>query len=234
MKRLSYLSLLFAAVLITSCECVEDPGPLQESSKDYAVFDFDQLEIGDGFNIDVEQGDHYRVNIRGDQRNINDIDVDKSGSTLIIRYDDYAERKHQTYITITMPDLRSAHFSGGSVSTVADFNSEGELDFYLSGGSVAQLSAGYRSINLTISGGSLLRLHGLGDELRGNISGASQLAAIDFPVAVADLNLSGASNAKLKVADELTVTATGASVVYYSGSPVIHKDVSGGSAVLEY
>lgn len=234
MKSLPYLSVAFVTALLVSCTCVEDPGPLMEDTQDYALFDFDQLEIGDGFNIEVQQGENYEVSVRGDERNLRDLDVYKSGSTLVMKYEENSGRKHQSYITITMPALRSVHFSGGSVSSISGFNSEETLNFYLSGGSVAQLSVGYRELNLTLSGGSVMRLNGLGDKLHGNISGASELHAADFPVAEALLNLSGASNGKVKVADELTVTATGASVLYYSGNPVLHRDISQGSAVLEY
>jgi hypothetical protein len=234
MKSLPYLSIALATVLLVSCTCVEDPGPLMEDTEEYALFDFDQLEIGDGFNIEVQQGETYEIRVRGDERNLKDLEVYKSGGTLVMKYEEYSGRKHQSYITITMPNLKSVYFSGGSVSSISGFNSEETLDFYLSGGSVAQLSVGYRAVNLTLSGGSVLRLNGLGDELRGNISGASELHAVDFPVAEASINLSGASNGKVKVADELTVTATGASVLYYSGNPVLHRDISGGSAVMEY
>jgi len=76
-----------------------------------------------------------------------------------------------------------------------------------------------------------LKMHGLGDYLHADISGASLLSAFDFPVRAADLNLSGASNARVTVSDHLKVTASGASSVLYRGNPVVDKTVSGESSV---
>src|SRR5688572_8325313 len=87
--------------LLTSCHN-EDPGPLQEVHKDYSLIDFDRLEMGSAFNIEVEQGNEFRVRVEGDRRNIDDLEVYKSGSTLIIEFEDDANRHHDTYINITM------------------------------------------------------------------------------------------------------------------------------------
>jgi hypothetical protein len=220
----------FAVVLLAACDS-EDPGPLQDMSKSYSVLDFDRLEMGSGFNIRVEQSNNFEVRVEGDRRNINDLEVFKSGSTLVIRYDENEDRNHQTYITIKMPVLRGFNFSGGSVSVVSDFESDEELDLVLSGGSVCQLDAGYREVNAVVSGGSVLKLHGLGDEITADISGASTLSGFDFPVREANLTLSGASVSRVTVSDDLYVNASGASRISYRGSPSLHTNLSGGSVI---
>jgi hypothetical protein len=224
-----FAALVACAVLI-SCE-TEDPGPLQEVTEEYALLDFDQIEMGNGFNIRVEESNTFLVKAEGDRRNINDLEVFKSGSTLIIRYDENSERNHQTYLTIQMPALRKANLSGGSVSVISGFESDGSLDFILSGGSVAQLDAGYRRLDLIVSGGSKLKLYGLGDELAADISGASSLSGFDYPVRQAEVVASGASTAGVTVSDNLTVNATGASIITYRGNPEVDNTISGGSAV---
>lgn len=229
---LTVLLVVPSLLLISSCD-TEDPGPLQEETKEYSIIDFDQLEMGSGFNIRVEESNTYGIRVEGDRRNIHDLEVFKSGSTLIIEYDENSERHHQTFITIRMPALRKVNFSGGSVSVVAGFESDETLDFILSGGSVCQLDAGYKTIDLTISGGSVMKLHGLGDELRADVSGASTLSAFDFPVRMADLVMTGASAARLTVSDNLTVNASGARQITYRGNPQVEQTTSGGSAVVK-
>ena len=187
--------------------------------------------MGSGFNITVEQGNTFLIRAEGDRRNINDLDVYKSGNTLVIEYDEQQDRKHQTYITIQLPVLRSVIFSGGSVSVISGFESDEDLDVHLSGGSLAQLDAGYKDLNVVLSGGSTLKMHGLGDYLSADISGASLLSGFDYPVRHADVNLSGASSARLTVSDHLKVTASGASSVLYRGNPLITKTLSGESSV---
>ena len=227
---LTVLFVMLMAMLLVSCD-TEDPGPLQEETKEYSIIDFDQLEMGSGFNIRVEEASTFKVRVEGDRRNINDLDVFKSGTSLIIRYDENSERHHQTFITVEMPSLRKINFSGGSVSVISGFESDEELDIILLGGSICQLDAGYKSIDLSVSGGSVMKLHGLGDELKADISGASTLSAFDYPVGRADVVLTGASDAKLTVSDELRVNASGASRVSYRGNPQVEETSTGGSVV---
>jgi hypothetical protein len=223
-------TLVACAGIFTSCD-EEDPGPLQDKEKDYSLVDFDRLEMGSAFHIDVEQSNTFSIHVEGDRRNIDDLEVYKSGSTLVIKYEDNANRKHDTYITIRMPRLDAVNFSGGSVSTIKGFESDDDLDFILSGASVSQLDAGYRQLNLDISGASSLRLYGLGDELEAKVSGASTLSAFDYPVRESILDASGASHAKVTVSDDLDVIATGASSILYRGNPSITTNVSGSSTV---
>ncbi len=138
---------LFLAFNLISCEC-EDPGPVQRTEKEFDIIDFDRLEIASALDVRVEQSNVYSIEVRGDRRNIDDLDVYKSGSTLIIKFDDNSNRNHETLITITMPHLEGANFSAASTSKVNGFESDEDLDLYLSGASVCQLNAGYREVNL--------------------------------------------------------------------------------------
>lgn len=235
MKKL-LLTTLYAGVivlLVSSCN-TEDLGPIQYMEKDYSLTDFDRLEMGSGFHIAVTQSPLFRIHVSGDARNINDLNVFKNGSTLTIQYDDQNNRRHDTYITIEMPVLYGVNFSGGSVSTIKDFESDGSFDFILSGASVCQLHAGYKLLNLNLSGASRLSMDGLGDEIHGTVSGASSLSAYDFPVSSVFMQVTGASKAKVTASQTLNVTASGASEIIYKGNPLVQSSVTGDSRVQPY
>lgn len=214
-----------------SCQEVEDPGPLQDAEEHFAVVDFDRLEIGDALIIDVKQSEFFTVSAKGDRRNIRDLKVYKDGNTLVVRYDENSSRRHDTYISITMPELRSAHFSGASNSTVSGFI-EDEFDLYLSGASVSQLSIESNTVNTIISGASDLTLTGDGNMLNVEASGASKVNSYRFTAEKATLNVSGASTVRVSVLNELEATASGASTVSYRGNPQTEISVSGSSQVL--
>ena len=216
--------------ILTSC-CEEDPGPIQETRKDYALVDFDRLEMGNAFNIDVEQGNSFSVKVKGDRRNIDDLNVYKNGNTLVVQFDDDGNRHHDTYIYITMPSLKGVNFSGASISKIRGFESDEDLDFYLSGASISQLDVKYRAVDLVVAGASSLVLFGSGDEFHAEISGASTFKAFDYPVRAAMIDISGASEGKVAVTDELKVTAGGASSVLYRGNPSVVSNISGASTV---
>lgn len=229
-QTLAFIAVL--SVFLFACD-EEDPGPLQEATREFSVLDFDQLEMGSAFNIRVEEGNTFRVRAKGDRRNLNDLEVFKRGSTLIIQYDKSNERKHTTYITIQMPRLTKVNFSGASVSVIEDFESDDQLDVVLSGASVCQLDVEYRKLKANVSGASTLKLFGIGNELIADVSGASKVSAFDYPVRSAEFILTGASQSRTTVSDELVVTASGASMLTYRGNPSLDSTVSGESRVVK-
>ena len=222
--------IILLALFVFACDR-EDPGPLQEVHKDFVVTDFDRLEMGSGFRIRVDQGNSFSVKVKGDRRNVDDLEVYKQGNTLIIEFEDQRDRHHDTYIDITMPVLTAVNFSGASESKIRGFESD-QIDLYLSGASVCQVDAAFNRVDLVVSGASEVILFGDGVELVGELSGASSLKAFDYPVNEAILELSGASSGKVTVTDALDVTAGGASSVLYRGEPTVMANTSGASSVV--
>jgi hypothetical protein len=231
LRHLNLLTSFFVvSLLLIACDH-EDPGPLQEAHKEFVITDFDQLEIGGAFNVEVDQASSFSISVVGDRRNIDDLDVYTLGNTLIIEFEDNRDRHHDTYISITMPVLMAVNFSGAGNSKIRGFETQDDVNLYLSGASVSQVDADFDRINVVISGGSNLLLVGTANELRGDISGASLLRGFDFPVRHATIDISGASVGKLTVTDELNVTAGGASSVLYRGDPTVMANTSGASWV---
>lgn len=227
----SFVLILLSAVAFTSCYETEDPGPIQETEKEFSEIDFDRLEMGDAFNITVKQGNFFAISVRGDRRNVDDLLVRKEGSTLVMRFEDNRNRRHNTYITITMPALLSANFSGASDSRITGFYDLESFDFYLSGASVSQLDITAAKLDVTLSGASYLNVRGSGDMLDAELSGASALKAFNFPVTDAVIRASGASDGNVAVSNSLKATANGASVIRYRGNPAVTSSVSGASSV---
>jgi Putative auto-transporter adhesin, head GIN domain len=236
MRRLTRFYFVLSAILVfgmlSSCYR-KDPGPQWDGERDFSIVDFDRLEMGSAFNITVNQADFFSIHTRGDSRNLDDLEVFKDGGTLVMRFDSNRSRHHTTYVSITMPALLSANFSGASTSTIAGFSGQDEFDFYLSGASIAQLDVSSQRANLVVSGASNLTLLGEGSELRVDLSGASILNSYNWSAEQVNLTASGASQAKVFAQDQLDAKASGASMVYYRGNPSLTLDVSGSSVVVK-
>lgn len=84
------------------------------------------------------------------------------------------------------------------------------------------------AINLT--GASRAEVHGLTDELRANISGASKFDADDLWVKNMHITVSGASKAEVNVTDSLWAQAMGASKIEYQGNPSVQQSISLGAS----
>ena len=127
----------------------------------------------------------------------------------------------------------TADLSGASSATVGRLSSEG-LKIDLSGASAfviekAELSGG---MNLHISGASFLSLKGKGTELFAVITGASKVMASEFELTKTTLTVAGASSLECFVTELLGGSISGASEVYYKGSPELATSV-GSSSLLE-
>jgi len=232
MKSLNSLFLLFAlSFALFSCN-EDDPGPKQNDDRSFAVVDFDRLEISEALDVTVLQGSSFSVQARGDSRNINDLEVYKNGNTLRIKFDNNRNRQYTTYITITMPVIHGLDFSGAVNGRINGFTEKiSRFDLSLSGASTGQLEVNANEVHALLTGASNLRIIGIGQKIEASVSGASQLTAFDYPVEMAKLTVTGASQAKVNATVQLNVSASGASGVLYRGTPLVEAEVTGASSV---
>lgn len=109
-----------------------------------------------------------------------------------------------------------------------------KLSVDLSGASNLKGAIEVSKIDAELSGASAINISGSAAELKLSCSGASDFKSPNFTVQSCVAEVSGASDARLKVTDALKVNATGASNFSYSGSPA-KSDVtkSGASDVIQ-
>lgn len=227
----TFIGILSITLVLSACEMYEDEGSLQYEEETYSINDFDRIEMGDAFIVHVEQGDYFSVSVRGDRRNIDDLEVRKSGSTLLVYFDEFENRQHETYIEIVMPSLTGATLSGATESILTGFENVDTFTLSLSGASINQTDIDAQQVTLTLSGASVATLTGNGNALRAEVSGASILKGHNFPVQTAYVNASGASTAKVTVEEHLHALATGASTIVYRGNALVESETSGGSSI---
>jgi len=230
MKNLAIATLLVSSLLLSSC-LEEDPGPRQSDSRTYTITDFDRVAASDALIITINQGNSFSIQADGDRRNLDDLMIYKNGSTLVIRYDHYEKRQYNTSINLTLPALEGSDFSSAVSANISGFTNVNQFDLTLSGASLAQLDMEVSELNFSLSGASQLQLNGKGQTLNGTLSGASLLSAFNFPSSQAKLIVTGASNGKVSVSQQLEVNASGASLVQYRGNPQVEIEASGESIV---
>lgn len=230
MKKLVLATMILGLFWLSSCN-EEDPGPRQQDSRTYSVVDFDRLEISAGIVVTVRQANNFNILAEGDRRNLDDLQIYKSGDVLVARFSSHKDRQYTTYVTITMPALQSFDFSGAVDAQIENFDDAARMDASLSGASLVQLDMNITELYFNLSGASQLRLHGEGQKIEGTISGASLLSAFDYPVREAKLIISGASNGKVTASQTINASVSGASVLLYRGSPQLNVESTGSSVV---
>ena len=205
----------------------------QELKRTFNVSGFDKLDMGSSFIITVTQGNDYKVDVRGRQQDVKEIMARVSDNTLDLHYpSNWSGWKNhkEVYVTITMPRLTGVEFSGASKSKVSGFSSE-KLAIEVSGASSATFNVNAKKLSLDCSGASGLKITGDGQVMNVEVSGASNINAFDFKVATANIDASGASDAKVYVTSKIVAEASGASSVRYKGGASVTSNTSGAGSV---
>ena len=222
-------------------------------TQDEDFSDFTIVDIGSAFHAEITQSNSYSIKITADDNIMEHIQVSKTGETLTISITGILNPSGTLKAEITMPELHELRFSGTTHGIATGFSSTHNLTLTLSGASSLDLdiSAGYVEINLegefrlqgeltasedaklVISGASSVELTGgAKDLLVEECTGASSLDLSNFPVNNANVNLSGASSATIKLNGKLDADISEASHLYYIGEPTMDNIViSGGSTV---
>jgi len=223
------------AALLAGCGInpLRGSGNLVTQNMDYA--DFNQLDVSQGFHVEVKQGDTFSVVIQVDDNMIDEVQVSKTNNTLSISLKPgqiYNLRNVTLEAEVTMPELTGIDLSGGSHANLLGFNSKDELDANLSGGSHLDGEASLGDVRMDLSGGSHTTLSGSAGDLTLDVSGGSHAKLGNLDVVDADVKSSGGSHATVSPSGTLNADASGGSHIKYRGSPELGRiDDSGGSSI---
>lgn len=237
-NKVLVVTLLLAGLLIAGCvmpEVMAITGSGDVVSRELDFANFDRVEAGNTFRVNVTQGDAYRVVIRIDENLERYLDVSQQGGTLRLRLEPgrlYTLNNATLEAAVTMPALRGLKVSGASHGTVTGFESTSPLDVDVSGASTLRGDIGSGDLRVGASGASQVTLSGGGDDAQVNASGASRVDLADFPLGDARVDVSGASQATVNASGTLDVNASGASTVTYLGNPTMGDiETSGASSI---
>lgn len=230
------LALTLAALMLWGVGgCIGDniTGSGNLTTESYDFRDFSRIEAHSGFELEVTRADNFSIEITADDNVQEYVSVEKSGDRLDIRLRG-TRFYHSVTIRakITMPDLYYLELSGGSRADITGFSSGHDFEVNMSGGSRlnGDISAG--DADFELSGGSQVELEGASDKLFIDASGGSRIDLEDFPIADADINMSGGSQATINISGTLDADLSGGSRIYYVGTPTLgDTDFSGDSGI---
>jgi hypothetical protein len=203
-------------------------------TRDFALADFDRLDVSNAFESTVQQSDEFTVSVTADDNLMELVEVEVRGSELRVGLAPATSLRspHTLEARISMPELRGADLSGASRLTFLGFEDETDFDLGLSGASFAQGDLDGDAVSVELSGASRADLGGSAETLALEASGASTADFEDLEVErVTLVELSGASRATLTVEDAIDrIDLSGVSHLDYFGDPSLGEiDISGGS-----
>lgn len=192
--------------------------------------DFNSLDLQGMFDVRIEQGDHYQVDVDGDDEERRHYEVYVNGETLVVDFDDdkrFWKRnllsRPEIRIRITMPNLKNMDISGAGKLRFSGFQEE-SINIEMTGAVSAEGDVESEKMTVKLTGASTLELNGHGQFLQADVVGASGLKAYGYEVNHAVISAHGASSARVNAVDRLEIDKGVASTVSHKGNPEIIKD----------
>ncbi|MCW3075864.1 MAG: hypothetical protein JWO32_473 [Bacteroidetes bacterium] len=182
---------------------------------------FNKIQVSDAVNVVYTQSDTLEVKVDGNEKELANVETKVEKSTLIIS----AKGKFYNPVTIYVKgnSLEEIMCSGASDFKSTNSIKTNTLLFNVSSAAHVQATVEAKQIKDIQSGASELVLNGSSDQLDAEISGASVLKAYNLKTRNANVMTTGASSAKINVAEKLSANASGASGIKIKGEV---KDIS--------
>ncbi|MCC9138511.1 head GIN domain-containing protein [Pontibacter silvestris] len=232
-KSYAIVIFLFALMLSASTPALAQQlrGNGNTRSQTRNVSGFKGIDVSGGFIVELTQGNKESVKLEAEENLLNNIATEVKDGVLHIYNKNslYSSRAMKAYVTVQ--ELNSIDISGGvKVEGVSTFKASG-LSLDMSGGSSVKLALDTKELKADMSGASKLELTGKADKVILDMSGASKVEAADLEAGIVRVEASGASKVKLFAKEALDINASGASVVYYKGTPSITAATSAAARV---
>lgn len=193
-------------------------GERGEYTKEFDVRDFQKVEVGGAYAIDLQQGDRFMVSVDGDRDDVEKItvSVDNGGTLLVKRMNDskiFDINDQRIGLRITMPDLKDIKLSGASKARISGFRNLDRLYAELSGAVEAEFDIRADRLELEATGASKVTVKGRARSAKITLTGACKLDATGMEMNEADVRAVGASQAEMGKVKRLNKTTVGVSKI---------------------
>lgn len=194
---------------------------------------FRSIEMSGAGELRVKRGAAFRVAVTMDEELLSAYESTVSGGVLRLgfRRGVAVTGLSRLEVEVTLPELEGLSLSGAAEARLLDAFSGRAFSFEASGSSALSGRIEYGRVELELSGGCRLRLEGRADSLELGLSGASVVDAAGLAAKTARVESSGASRIELRVQERLDVQTSGASSIRYYGDPKLKVGSSGASTV---
>ena len=196
---------------------------------------FGALDVGGAFKVFLTQGDKEFVIVEADENLLDVISTEVRGNTLVIKTTEDIRDSEALNIYLTFKELDDIEISGACHLVGENKMKFGNLDLECSGASDVELKFAAQELSLDFSGASKVELYGSAESVDLDLSGASHFDGYDLEADIYNVDVSGASHAKIFVNNELSAEVSGAASLKYKGEPTIKQhDVSGAASMKKY
>ncbi len=238
MKKAAFL---FVIVSLTVSSCYIDGwnngisgnGNVIEETRDVAGFT--GVQVSAGIDVYLSQGSDFEVTVEADENLMEVILTELKGDMLVVRTDRTSIRSAKSKkVHVTLPELTELKISSaGDCEGQTPFQcDELRLDISSAGDLLLEVEAD--RIRLAISSSGDARISGTANLLDASLSSAGDLNAFDLIAKKVNVDVSSAGDAKVHATEEISMDASSAGNVYYTGDArIIHSSRSSAGDIIK-
>jgi phage shock protein PspC (stress-responsive transcriptional regulator) len=192
-------------------------GERGEYVKQFSARDFDRIEIGGAYAIEIRQGNDFSVAADGERNDVEDLRVSVRNGSLVVKQDDdfnlFNKRNKRVGLVITMPTVKGLDLSGANKTRISGFRNLDNFNVDLSGATNSEIEVYTDRLELEATGASKVVLKGRARMADISLSGACRLYATSMAIDEAEVSAVGASRADLGKVKSIRKSTFGASRV---------------------
>ena len=230
MKKAVFLSI---GLILSLTSCVFDGwgtmisgnGNVVEETRD--ITGFTGVEVSTGINVYLTEGDGFEVVVEADENLQDVILTEMNGDRLVVRTDHVNIRSATSKkVHVTLPELSELKISSaGDCVGQTPFHCE-NLRLSISSAGDLTLEVEADRIDLDISSSGDARISGSAEVFDVNLSSAGDLHAFDLVAGKVDVSVSSAGDARVHATEEITMNASSAGNIYYTGDATVVRSRS--------
>ncbi len=197
---------------------------------------FSGIRVSGGIDVYLSQSDEYALAVSASTQKMKDnIETKIIDGILVISYNSrYVSMNEKRYLRayISFKTLQSIEGSGACNIHIQETFTSNALRLTLSGACDLKGNIAIDDMDAKLSGASTAKITGKINNFKLEASGASDLKSYSLQVENLIATLSGASDVSVFISNSLTVKASGASSLNYTGNPSkVDVNASGASSV---
>jgi hypothetical protein len=226
--------LLFAAVTLFSCfrgRTITGSGNVITEKR--LEGNFSGINASGVIPVEVKNGPVTEVTVEADDNLVKYIYTEVEGDVLKIRMKDFRNLRNCTFkVYVTTPVLNMVSSSGaGSITSMGVLKDEKEITLSSSGAANINVDVDVPGVDATVSGAGKMTVTGRTKNFVADVSGASSINSFDLLSENANVEVSGAGNAKVHASVKLKASVSGAGDIKYRGGAAVETSVSGAGKV---
>ncbi|MFM2360003.1 MAG: hypothetical protein RLY16_1996 [Bacteroidota bacterium] len=217
---------------LASCgEYISGSGNIVKEQR--TVKDFNRIEVGGAFTVNVMIGSPQKVEVESDDNIMPYIETKVKGTTLQIKTKSHTNFNDGHYVVnITVPALEEIDASGAASVEGKNLNKrEGKFEIKSSGASSIKVEVDVPAVEVHSSGAGEIQISGRTKNYWLHSSGSSEIKSSGLLSETTDAKVSGAGNVHVHASVKLKAKASGAGTIYYRGAAQVDQDVSGAGTV---